>query len=121
MGIHQQRTHPEFVPGCAPCRWATVTLFQVGVPQAAADRILAAKRDELEVETYRKLRRQGVQPETTLYPDLLEARNKTRLRDEPYDAATDDGTLDWGSRESLWTRPDGLGDYEPGEPLQVPV
>lgn len=118
MGIHQERTHPIYVEGCDPCRWSTVDLFQVGVPDAAADRILQAKRDEFETGAYRRLRAQGVQPEGSYYPELLEARNKTRLRDEPYDFTTDDGSLDWGTRESVWTQRDGIGDVE-SRPIEV--
>ena len=120
MGIHQERTHPTFVPGCDPCRWGTVDLFQVGLPDSAANRVLAAKRDEWEIERYRDLRRQGVQPQGTQVYDIVEARNKSRLRDEPYDAGTDDGSKDWGTRESVWTQRDGIGDVET-RPMEVKV
>lgn len=118
--IHQRLKHPEPIPGCRPCVWATVRLHEVGVPQAAADRILQAKRDEFEVDAYRKLRAQGVQPEGSYYPELLEARNKTRLRNEPYDFAADDGSRDFGTRESLWTQRDGIGDVDV-PPIEVKV
>lgn len=112
MGIHQERTHPSYVDGCAPCRWSTVDLFQVGLPDSAANRILAAKRNEFEVNAYRKLAAQGIHPNGSQIYDLVEARNKSRLREQPYDAATDDGSKDWGTRESAWTQHDGIGDVE---------
>lgn len=119
MGIHQERTHPTYVEGCKPCKWSTVDLHMVGLPQAAADAILAAKRNEFEVNAYRKLVSQGIQPEGSQIYDLVEARNKSRLRGEPYDAAADDGTKDWGDRRTNWTTPDGLGDLKPGQTLEV--
>jgi hypothetical protein len=112
VGIHQERTHPTYVEGCRPCKWSTVDLFQVGVSDAAARRILKRARNEFEVESYRKLRAQGIQPNGSQIYDLVEARNKSRLRDEPYDAAIDDGSRDWGTRESTWTERDGIGDVD---------
>ena len=120
MGIHQQRTHPTFVEGCDPCRWSTIDLHKVGLSDGAASRILAQARNEWEVDKYKELRKQGVQPAGSQVYDIIEARNKTRLREEPYDAGNDDGSKDWGTRASNWTQRDGIGDVDV-PPMEVNV
>lgn len=103
--LHQQRTHPVPVPGCDPCRWSSIKLANWATSEAGEREIIGQLMNETELDAYRDLRRQGVQPRGTRWPDIQEALDKSRYRDEAYDAgvAALDPGKDWG---------DGQGDLE---------
>lgn len=58
-------THPEYVPGCGPCRWASVAISNEAMPTRypRAAQIAATERQwEADGDAYRRLVRNGVQP-----------------------------------------------------------
>jgi hypothetical protein len=97
MGIHA-RTHPVPVNGCDPCRWSTIGLKNWATSQAGEKEIIGQLMNEAELDGYRDLRRQGVQPRGTRWPDIQEALRKSRYADEPFNATTAplDPGKDWG-------------------------
>ncbi len=106
--LHQRRTHPEPVPGCERCRWSSIGVKNWARSAKGERQILHGLIDETEIERYRQLRAQGIQPQGTRWPDLERAEAASRYRDEAYNATTDplDATKDWG---------DGAGDWEQAE------
>lgn len=63
--IHR-RTHPTYVEGCDPCRWATVSVGTV--PGGARDERIGAsfnRQREKDLNRYRDKRRAGEQPDGT--------------------------------------------------------
>jgi len=97
VGIHA-RTHPVPVAGCDPCRWGSIGLANWANSEAGEREIIHNLMAEAEIDRYRDLRRQGVQPRGTRWPDLDEAERKSRYRDQAFSAATAplDPTVDWG-------------------------
>ena len=65
MGIHQQRTHPEYVEGCAACRWSTALLSGNATPSRTPEVPYHTRGDaklDADIAAYRTLRKQGLQP-----------------------------------------------------------
>jgi hypothetical protein len=75
--IHQ-RTHPHPVDGCRRCVWASVKLARWANSPAGERQILMGTLDEREINGYRALRAQGIQPEGTKLPDLVRAERLAR-------------------------------------------
>lgn len=62
MTIHQ-RTHPEYVPGCRPCQWASVSIPASAVGNPHAQSANAMERQwSLDMPAYKRLVADGVQP-----------------------------------------------------------
>lgn len=63
--IHR-RTHPEFVEGCKPCKWATVAFGTVpGGAKDARNGVGNARQRERDLHRYREKRRASEQPDGT--------------------------------------------------------
>lgn len=61
-----RRTHPEFVEGCKPCTWATISFATVpGGAKDARTGISGVNQREKDLHRYREKRRNGEQPEGT--------------------------------------------------------
>lgn len=85
MSLHRRRTHPEFVNGCFGCRAATV-----GVNLSAAYRGTEAREKTLrkDLDAYKRLRGDGLQPPNVDGAADLERTATTRLQvEEPRMAA----------------------------------
>jgi hypothetical protein len=104
-GDHRVR-HPEPVEGCFGCHARTVRIGNQTTSPDGRRELFRRWQIEKEVTAYKDARAQGILPEGSQWPQIQEAIAKSRFRDEPYDAAADDGMKDWG---------DGDGDYERDE------
>lgn len=63
-GIHA-RTHPFFVEGCGPCRWASVGVSIEALPTRAAEAIRHGEWSaqlQKDRDAYKTLRNEGTQP-----------------------------------------------------------
>lgn len=62
--IHR-RTHPTYVEGCAPCRWASIGISAEATP-TRKPRIAEVNAKQAEwdrdMPAYKAMRRQGIQP-----------------------------------------------------------
>jgi hypothetical protein len=87
--LHQERTHPIPVDGCAPCRWSSIQLTPAATPSRVGDarqyafqRRFAAEFHNGDREAYRRLRANGVQPPTIAGSAELERHASTRFEIE---------------------------------------
>ena len=65
MSIHR-RTHPEYVEGCKPCKWSSISFATV--PGGAKDRrtgISRVNQREKDLHRYRSKRQAGERPDGT--------------------------------------------------------
>ncbi len=62
MGIHQKQTHPEFVDGCDPCRWATVAVFDVPGGNRESNVTAGMRQMEKNLHRYRDKKQAGETP-----------------------------------------------------------
>jgi hypothetical protein len=65
MGLHQERTHPSYVPGCFACRVSTVGVSAEATPTRrphAVDVEATEKRWHKDHAAYERLVAQGYQP-----------------------------------------------------------
>ncbi len=54
------RTHPSLdVEGCGPCRWSTV---RIGISEGVKQTVDAEKQLSADMDAYKRLRREGLQP-----------------------------------------------------------
>ena len=77
MGIHQRRTHAQYVATCWACRLATVAVASAELRASQArERELAA-----DLGAYKRMRRQGWQPQGTRGAAYVErtARSRTEV------------------------------------------
>lgn len=97
MSLHRRRVHPDYVEGCAGCKFGTVHLS----PAAMATRIeadrdyrfqtnFAAEFHNGDREAYRRLRAQGLQPPRIAGSAQLERHAETRFEVET-GAVSDNG------------------------------
>lgn len=80
MSLHQ-RSHPEYVEGCGPCKWATISFGTV--PGGAKDARIGAthiRRRGKGLESYAARRKAGERPDGT----TLEAQEKYDKRMEAF-------------------------------------
>ena len=64
--MRHRQTHPEYVEGCKPCRWATISFGTVpGGARDARNGVSNAKQRERDLHRYREKRRAGEQPDGT--------------------------------------------------------
>ncbi len=80
--IHLE-THPVPVDGCQPCRWASVAVAASATPSrlggARAAQLNHRERQQgLDMDAYRRLRRDGVQPPQIDGCAVREQRAETR-------------------------------------------
>lgn len=60
--IHH-RTHPEYVPGCKPCEWASVAIAASATGNVRAQSANAMDRQwSKDMSAYKRLRADGLQP-----------------------------------------------------------
>jgi hypothetical protein len=66
MGIHQERTHPEFVDGCFTCKVSTINVGTVpGGSKDARTNVGYGKQREKELTRYGEKRKAGERPSGT--------------------------------------------------------
>jgi ornithine cyclodeaminase/alanine dehydrogenase-like protein (mu-crystallin family) len=63
MGLHRERTHPQYVDGCFGCKASTLTYQDLHI------RAWSHSNDR-ELDAYRTARKQGIQPKTTKLKDI---------------------------------------------------
>ena len=78
MGIHQRRTHPEYVASCWACRLATVAVA------SAEQRASQAREKSLsaDLSAYKRMRMQGWQPQGTRGAAYVESTARSRTEVE---------------------------------------
>jgi hypothetical protein len=115
LSLHQQRTHPIFVPGCFGCKAGTLTMGPVD--RSAAYQFAASITPQDDMDAYARLRRHGLQPPTINGSARLE-----RHADHPYEIAR--GKLMRGKKQQqlkeAMTMLDDVG-LEPMKPLDTPL
>lgn len=85
MNLHQQQTHPVYVDGCFGCKVGTLT-----VNTSTAYRDVTARERALraDLDAYKRLRQDGLQPPNVDGAAQLEATSTHRLQvEEPRLAA----------------------------------
>jgi hypothetical protein len=66
MSLHRRTTHPEFVEGCKPCTWATISFATVpGGARDARTGVSRVNQREKDLHRYRDKRQAGEQPDGT--------------------------------------------------------
>jgi hypothetical protein len=89
VSLHQERTHPVPVDGCAQCRWSSVQLTPSATPSRIGDsrqytfqQNFAAEFHNGDREAYRRLRANGVQPPRIAGSAHLERHASSRFEIE---------------------------------------
>ncbi len=67
MTLHQEREHPEFVEGCFGCK---ISVVAVSTGAANSGFSMSPKAWDAELQAYRDLRKQGIQPASTKMKDI---------------------------------------------------
>ena len=65
--LHQERDHPEFVEGCFACK---ITVLAVSTGAANSGFSMTPKKWDAELQAYRDVRSQGIQPSSTKMRDI---------------------------------------------------
>lgn len=89
MGLHQKRTHPEYVEGCFGCKASTLEL---GTGDAARD--IPDKKWNAELQAYRNARAQGMQPSGTTMAQVEAAYSASETLGKAYNSETMPKTKD---------------------------
>jgi hypothetical protein len=76
VSLHQRRTHPSYVPDCFGCRAATVNLNLSDAYVTTEARERGLRKD---LDAYKRLRQDGLQPQTYDGAADLERTATTRL------------------------------------------
>lgn len=86
MGLHQRRTHREYVDGCWACKASTVQLTPSAAPTSADASLAKMKAEEKTLgedgEAYKRLRADGFQPKHINGSAQLEASASSRYEIE---------------------------------------
>ena len=103
MGLHQRRTHPQYVDGCWACKASTVQLTPSAAPTSADPSLAKMKAEEKTLtedgEAYKRLRRDGFQPKHINGSAQLEAEAETRYEIESGQLFT--GPAQQGMRDAV--------------------
>lgn len=63
MGLHRQRTHPEYVEGCFGCKADTLFVLDGQIRSVV-------QAETRELDSYYDARKQGIQPRSTKQRDI---------------------------------------------------
>lgn len=81
MGIHKDRTHPEYVKGCFGCKIGTIAFGTVpGGAKDSKNKVSTLNRRQRELSRYAEKRKAGEQPDNTTF----EGMEKTERRTEAF-------------------------------------
>jgi len=83
MTLHQEREHPEFVEGCFGCK---VGAISVSSGAANSDFSMSPKAWDAELQAYRNVRAQGIQPSSTKMRDIQVAEEISNRSGKPFKA-----------------------------------
>ncbi len=94
MTLHQEREHPEFVEGCFGCK---ISVVAVSTGAANSGFSMSPKAWDAELQAYRDVRKQGIQPASTKMKDIRVAEATGLTREQilkPYKSSLSSGRPD---------------------------